>query len=95
MAISNALKAAGKKGETERKKLNRCSGIAEGNYVANKLMRFRNVPDPAEETEPVKYRWALIILKKHIDLIGEGVLRNELIDMYNDFTARTEPYFKE
>ena len=42
-----------------------------------------------------KYRRALTILKKHIDLIGEGVLRSELIDMYNDFTARTEPYFKE
>ena len=95
MAISKCRKAAGKKGETEQKELNRRSGIAEGNYVANKLMRFRNAADPAEETEPVKYRWALIILKKHIDLIGEGVLRKELIDMYNDFTARTEPYFKE
>ena len=95
MAISDALKAAKKEGITEQKELNRRSGIAEGNYAANKLMRFRNAAEGAEKNDSVKYRWALTILKKHIDLIGEGVLRNELIDMYNDFTARTESYFKE
>lgn len=95
MVILKAVKAARKAGITERKELNRCSGIAEGNYAANKLMRFRNTAKLAEETESAKYRWALMILKKHINLIGEGVLRNELSDMYNDFIARTEPHFKE
>lgn len=77
----------------DRRELRKCEGKAEGEYVIEVLIKARKKSFADTDSECMKYKWTKDVLKYYIDLIGEGVLRNELTDMYNDFTARTEPLF--
>ena len=93
MKILTAVEAARRNGMEDRRELRKCEGKAEGEYVIEVLIKARKKSFADTDSECMKYKWTKDVLKYYIDLIGEGVLRNELTDMYNDFTARTEPLF--